>query len=107
VGEPQQVVARAAARLQRARVQQRPDVSQRVLQRAVRLPADGGGARVGGVQAHDDAYGGRFAGAVRPDEAGHVAGLDRERHPVQRLHRAEPLAQSVNLDSRVHVSSAR
>jgi hypothetical protein len=27
---------------------------------------------------------------------------DPERHPVQRLHRAEPLAQSVNLDTRVH-----
>ena len=40
VGQPQQVVARAAARLQRARVQQRPDVGQRVLQRAVRLAAD-------------------------------------------------------------------
>jgi hypothetical protein len=30
-----------------------------------------------------------------------------ERHPVQRLRGAEPLAQSVNLDSRVQVSSAR
>jgi hypothetical protein len=47
------------------------------------------------------------AGAVRPDETGHLAGADRERHPVQRLRRTEPLAQSVDLDRRVHVSSAR
>jgi hypothetical protein len=58
VGEPQQVVAAAAAGLQRARVQQRPDVGERVLQRAVRAAGGGGGACVGGVQAEDDAHGG-------------------------------------------------
>ena len=61
-----------------------------------------GGARVGGVQADNNAYGRRFTRAVRSDEAGHLTGADRERHPVQRLGRAEPFAQSVNLDTRVH-----
>jgi hypothetical protein len=50
-----------------------------------RAAADGGGTRVRGVQAEDDPHGGRLAGAVRPDEAGHVAGMDGERHPVERL----------------------
>ena len=102
VGEPQQLVARAAAGLQCPGVQQRADMAQRVRRGAVRLAGDGGGACAGGVQADDDTHGGRLAGAVRPDEAGPLAGTDRERHLVQRLRRAEPLAQSVNLDSRVH-----
>ena len=54
------------------------------------------------LQRLDAVRGADRAAPVRPDEAGHLAGTDRERHPVQRLHRAEPLAQSVDLDSRVH-----
>ena len=70
---------------------------------ALLYPGLGLGTIVSGAsKVTDGMHGGRLAGAVRPDEAGHLAGMDRERHLVQRLRRAEPLTQSVNLDSRVH-----
>jgi hypothetical protein len=47
-------------------------------------------------------HGGGLAGAVRPDEAGHLAWPDRERHPVQRLLRPEPLAQPGNVNGCFH-----
>ena len=61
VGEPQQVVAGAAARLQRGRVEQRAEVAERVPQLLVGLAADQRGALVGGVEAEDDAHRGRLA----------------------------------------------
>ena len=102
VGQPQQVVAGAAARLQRGGVQQRPDMAQRVPQARVRLAADQRGALVGGVQAEDHPHGGGFPGAVRADEAGHLARGDGERHPVQGQHRPEPLAQAADFDGCFH-----
>ena len=65
-------------------VEQRADMVQRVPQRGVRLAADVRGALVGRVQAEYHAHRGGFAGAVRADEAGHLAGEDREGHPVER-----------------------
>ena len=70
----------AAAR----RVQQRPDVAERVPQAPVRPPADQRSALVGGVQAQDHPHRGRLPGAVRADEPGHLTRRDRKGHPVQR-----------------------
>ena len=91
MGQPEQVVASGAARLEGRGVEQRADVAERVPQRPVRLAADQRGALVGRVQAEDDAHRGGLAGAVRADEAGHLAGQDGERHPVERLRRPNRL----------------
>ena len=45
------------------------------------------------VQPEDHPHRGGLAGAVRADEPGHLAGLDRERQTVDRDRRAVPLAQ--------------
>ncbi len=74
VGQPQQVVAGGPAGLQRAGVQQRPDVAQRAPQAAVRPPADQRGARVRGVEAEDHPHRGGLAGAVGADEPGDLSG---------------------------------
>ena len=74
VGQPEQVVAGGAAGLQRAGVEQRADVAQRVAQAPVRLAADQRGAVVGRVQAEDHPHRGGLAGAVGPDEAGDLPG---------------------------------
>ena len=100
VGQPQQVVAGSAAGLQRAGVQQRADVGQRVPQAPVRLPADHGGAIVGRVQAENDPHRSGLPGPVRADEAGNLRGWDAECHPVKRDRRPEPLAQAVHFDRR-------
>jgi len=103
VGEPEQVVARAPARRQGGRVEQRAELAERVLQLPVGLAVDQGGALVGGVEAADDAHGGRLARAVRADEAGDLPGVDRERHAVKRLGPAEPLAEPGHFDRCFHV----
>ena len=43
---------------------------------------------VAGDQAEDRVERGRLAGAVRPDQADHLAGADAQRHAAHRLHRA-------------------
>jgi len=102
VGQPQQVVAGAPARLQRGGVQQRPDMAQRVPQAGVGLPADQRGALIRGIEAEDHPHRGGFPGAVRADKAGHLARGDRERHPVQGQHRPEALTQAVDFNGCLH-----
>ena len=103
MGEPEQVVARAPARLERGRVEQRAKVAERVLQLPVGLAADQRGALVGCVEAEDDAHRGRLARAVRSDEAGDLTGCDGEGHAVERLCLPEPLAQPGHFDRCFHV----
>jgi len=104
VRQPEQVVAGAAARLERARVQQRAEDPHRLPQARVRLAADQGLALVGRVQAEYDPHGGGLARPVRADEAGDLAGLDGERYAVQRQRRPEPLAHPVDFDRGLHRS---
>jgi hypothetical protein len=87
-----------APAVQGGRVQQRADLVQRADQAVIPLAFDQGGAGGGRVQTQDDPHRGRLARAVRAEEAGHVAGPDREAQPVHRGHRAEALDQPVDLD---------
>src|SRR5438477_3609247 len=64
------------------------------------MRADGDPARRRRHEAGDHAHGGRLAGAVRPEEAEHLAALDRERDAVDRPLRAESFHQLVDLDHR-------
>src|SRR6266700_6582373 len=107
VGQPQQVVAGGAARLQRGGVQQRPDVGQRVPQGPVRPPADQRAALLGRVQAQDHPHGGGLPGTVGADKAGDLPRLDGERHPVQGNGRPEPLAQTSDFNVGIHAGKAR
>src|SRR5580700_449946 len=107
VGQPQQVVAGAAAGLQGARVQQRSDMAQRMPQVLVALATDERGALLGGVQPEDHPHRGRLPRAVRPNKAGDLARVDGERHPVQRQRRPEPLAQPGHFDRCFHARQTR
>ena len=84
--------------MQRGRVEQRADLTQRPDQRVVPAAADQGPAGGRRGQAQDDPHGGGLARAVRAEEAGHVPGLDREAQVVDRGDRAEPLGQPGHLD---------
>src|SRR5215471_12718190 len=72
VGEPKEVVAGRAARVQRPRVEKGPDPAQGVAQRRIRLPVDQGPAFVGGIEPQDYSYGGGLACPIRSDEPGHL-----------------------------------
>src|SRR3954453_19173682 len=76
-------------------------------QAGVRPAADERGAVLGRVQAEDHPHRGGLARAVRADETGHLAGGDRERHPVQGQHGPEALAQAGGFDRGFHVPKAR
>ena len=80
---------------------------QLAISRTREYAADQGGALIGRVQAEDDPHRGGLAGPVRADEAGDLAGLDGERHAVQRNCRPEPLAQPVHFDRDLHLSLLR
>ena len=69
-----------------------------------RLVQDQGLTVVGCVQAENDAHGRRLAGPVRSDEAGDLAGLDGECHPVQGQRVTEALAHVGYFNCRVHGS---
>src|SRR5215470_17261141 len=61
-------------------------------------------ARLAGVGCEDgcqDPHRRGLAGAVRPEQAQHAAGLDRQVDTVQRDDRAEPLDQPARADRRV------
>ena len=64
------------------------------------------GAAVGAEQAEQDADGGRLAGAVGPEEAVHLAGLDAQVEAVERPHPAEALAQAADRDRSTHEAHA-
>src|SRR6266540_3158709 len=74
------------------------DLVQRADYPLVAAAPDERGARGGGVQAQDDPHRGGLARAVRPEEAGHVPGANREAQTVQRGDRAEALAELIHLD---------
>jgi hypothetical protein len=94
----QQMVVRGAPGVQRVRVEQRADLVQRADHVPVPAAADQRRAGGGPVQAEDEPQRGRLARAVRPQEAGHPAGTDREAQPVQRGHQAKPPGQPIDLD---------
>ena len=57
-------------------------------------------AGIGVVEAADDVEDGRLAGAVRPDDAEHLAFDDIERHVAHGLHAAETQRQVARLEQR-------
>ena len=101
VGQPEQVVTAAAARVQRAGVQQRPHTAQRVAQAAIRSAADQRAALLDRVQAEDHPHRGGLSGAVGADEAGDLPGRDGEGQSVQSHGLAEALAQIPYFDGRL------
>ena len=101
--QPQQVVAAGPCRVQRAGIQQCPDMQERPPELPVRLTVDQRGALVGRIQAQYHPHRGRLAGTVGADEPGDLPGPHCERHTVERDGRAEPLAQGRDLDGIVHV----
>ena len=64
----------------------------------------GDGSLVGAEQAEDDPHRRRLPGAVRAEEAEHLAAFDREGDAVERLNLPEPLLQP--LDSKTHARPA-
>ena len=107
MGKPQEMVAGAPARLHGARVQQRPDLTERMAQGGVRPPADQRAALVDRVEAEDHPHRCGLASAVRPDEPGHAPGRDRERQAVEGERLPEPLQDPVDFDRRFHAGKAR
>src|SRR5581483_6598685 len=73
-------------------------LAQRADQAVVPAADDQGPAGGRLVLTQDDPHGGGLAGPVRPEEAGHPAGADGEAQVIDRGHRAEPLAEPVDLD---------
>src|SRR4051794_6388768 len=80
--ERAQVISRGAARVDRARLEQRADLAQRRCVVGVRLPVDGDRAGRGSVETEDQAHRRRLAGAVRAEEAGDDPRLHVEREAV-------------------------
>src|SRR6185503_15473165 len=105
--EGEQVVVGGAAGVHGAGFEQRTDLVQRRRVIAVVLAVDGhvpGGRR---VEAEDQAHRRRLAGAVRPEEAGHDAGLDGEGEVVDGTLVPVVLRQVACLDHRSTVPLAR
>src|SRR5580704_3644294 len=98
LGKEQQVVPRAAARMQCPRLQQRAHDVQRPRQLLVGQPADGRRPAVRPVQPADQPHRGRLPRPVGPEEAGHPARLDRERQVIHGHLVAESLRQLMRFD---------
>src|SRR5687768_12852649 len=98
------MLAPGAAGMEGPRVEKRPDLPQRDVERRIRPAVDEGRAAVGRVEAEDDPHRGRLAGAVRPDEAGHPARLDGEGQTVDGERAAVALAEPMNFDGGLHGS---
>ena len=103
----QQVVVGRAAGVHGARLQQRPDLAQRLAQVRVRDAADGRGAGVRAVQSEDQPHRGGLAGAVRAQEAGDPARFDGERQMVHGGLVAVPFGQVVHFDHGSPLKTAR
>ena len=59
-------------------LEQRADLAEGERQVVEASAVDGGRARIRRIEAHDDAHRGGLARAVRPEEPGHLPGLDVE-----------------------------
>ena len=93
-----QMVVGGATRMNRARLEQRPDLVQRRRVVAVVPPVDGhvaGGRR---VELEDQPHRGRLPGPVRPEEAGDHSRLNRERQVVDSSLLAVVLRQAFGHD---------
>ena len=98
VGQPREVVGGTAAADDGFGVQERPDRPERVGQLVVGLAVHADFARSRGVEAQDHAHGGRLAGPVGAEEAGHLSGLDGEGDLIDRNGLAVALGQVLCLD---------
>ena len=103
-GDPAQVVAAAAARMDVSGVEQRTDLEQRLVQLAVALAVERGGASLEPVETEHAAHRGALARPVRPEEAGDPAGVHVEAQVVDRDLLAEAFGDVSDLD---HVMSER
>jgi hypothetical protein len=77
-----------------------------MLELVVALAAEGADACICVYQPQHAAQRGRLACPVRSEEPGYAAGIHFEGHVGHRLHGAEALAESLDLDRR-HVGHAR
>jgi len=102
----EQMVRGGASGVDRARFQQRPNFVQRSRVVAVVLAIDGDIARRRAVEPEDQAHRRRLPGAVRAEEAGDDAGLDREREAVDGALVPVVLRQPLRLDQGTHRSPA-
>ncbi len=103
LGQEQQVIAGAAARVHRLGLQQRADGAQRVGQVAVVAAVNRRRAPLRPVQAEDQPHGGGLAGAVGPEEAGDLTRGDGERQVIDRRLVAVTLGEVTCFD---HVNSS-
>ena len=96
-GQHPQVVACLAGRVERLRLQQRPDVPHRLPQRRERLPVE---RRAPGpvVQLEHQPHRGRLAGPVGTEEPGHAARTHLEREVPHRRLAVVRLRESPRLD---------
>ena len=102
--EPDEVAARRAARVDGARVEERPDRRQRPRDRPVRPAVDERLAGVGVCEAEHQLHRRRLARAVRSDEPRDQAGTHGDREVVDRDRAPVALRQPVGLDRRRHGS---
>ena len=98
VGKPDEVVARAATGMHRARVQQRADLVQRKSKAAVAAPADRHVARGRGIQADDHPHRRRLSAPVGTKKTGDLSPGYRKTEVVDGQDGAVALAQTVSLD---------
>jgi hypothetical protein len=100
VRQAQQVVAGAAAAVERLGLQQRPGLEQRAPPDRVRPAADGDRSGIRRVQAEDQPHRGGLAGPVRPEEAGDLTGWHRKGQVIYGHGAAVPLGRAGCLDHR-------
>ena len=98
IGEPSEVVGGGPATVDGLGVEQRAQGSEGVGQLPVRSAVDADGACGRCVQAEDHPHGGRLAGAVWTEEAGHSARPDDKGDFVDRNRLAVALGEVVCLD---------
>jgi len=100
IGHHPQVVASGAAGMEVGGLKRRPDDPLRCPDLVVGEAADRRAAAGRADQTQQHPQGGGLSGAVRPEEAGDPAGLDREAEVVDGGQAAEVLGQVAHLDTR-------
>jgi hypothetical protein len=100
-GQPEQVVAGAAAGVDRSGLEEGADVTKREAQVCVPSSVDGDPARRRRIEPDHHPHGGRLAGAVRAEEAGDLPFPDLEAEPVDGHGGPVALGDAVDLDHRI------
>src|SRR5699024_1055872 len=102
LGHPAQVRPRRAVRVYPTRLQQRPDVTEWLVEFVVMLPADGDLATAGVVESQHHPHRGRLAGTVGAEKPGDGARSYAKRQVVYSESVAVAFGEALRLD---HFSS--